>query len=79
MYIAKLDGNWKVISEDGNSYLDGKVANSISMNNGKLAIENAGVTGKDSERKSVDIAASDVHDYNSSKFSQPTCPTTTNP
>ena len=49
------------------------------MNNGKLAIENAGVTGKDSERKSVDIAASDVHDYNSGKFSQPTCPTTTNP
>lgn len=39
MYIAKLDGNWKVISEDGNSYLDGKVANSISMNNGNIIIK----------------------------------------
>lgn len=62
------------VEKHGNSYLY-----TISMNNGKLAIENAGVTGKDSERKSVDIAASDVHNYNSSKFSQPTCPTTTNP
>ena len=66
------------VEKHGNSYFY-----TISMNNGKLAIENAGVSGSKSDgedtRKSVDITASDVHDYNSSKFSQPTCPTTTNP
>lgn len=39
MYIAKIDGNWKVLAEDGSVYLDGKVAEAISMNNGNIVIK----------------------------------------
>lgn len=45
MYIVKLDGSWKVSLEDGTSYLEGKVANAISMNNGNVIVNNNGKYG----------------------------------
>lgn len=39
MYIVKLDGKWKVLVDDGTVYLEGKVNNAISMNNGNVVIK----------------------------------------
>ncbi|MBR2241579.1 MAG: WG repeat-containing protein [Clostridia bacterium] len=44
-YIAKIDGTWKVVAEDGNEYLEGKVANVTDMNNGEVIVNNDGKFG----------------------------------
>ena len=44
-YIVKIDGTWEVISEDGKTYLDGKVSNVTDMNNGNVIIIENGKYG----------------------------------
>ena len=44
-YLVKENGIWKLISVDGTSYLDGKVDNVISMNNGDVVIKQNGKCG----------------------------------
>lgn len=41
-YIVKENGTWKVIAEDGTTYLEGKVANAVSMNNGDVIVNSNG-------------------------------------
>ena len=41
-YIVKENGTWKVTTEDGTTYLDGKVANAVSMNNGDVIVNSNG-------------------------------------
>lgn len=44
-YLVKESGKWKLIAEDGTSYLDGKVDNVISMNNGDVIAKQNGKYG----------------------------------
>lgn len=44
-YLVKENGVWKLIAEDGTSYLDGKVDNVISMNNGDVIAKQNGKYG----------------------------------
>lgn len=41
-YIVKENGTWKVITEDGTSFLEGKVANAVGMNNGDVIVNSNG-------------------------------------
>lgn len=45
MYVVKEDAIWKVILEDGTSYLDGKVANAVSINSGNVIVKENGKYG----------------------------------
>ncbi len=44
-YIVKLNGTWQVTSEDGNTYLEGKVSNVSGMNNGNVIVKKDGKYG----------------------------------
>ena len=44
-YIVKENGTWKVIEENGTTYLEGKVANAQSMNNGNVVVNDSGKYG----------------------------------
>ena len=44
-YIVKIDGTWKVASEDDKTYLEGKVANVTDMNNGNVIVVENGKYG----------------------------------
>ena len=41
-YIVKEDGTWKVVAEDGTTFLEGKVANAEDMDNGNVIIKEKG-------------------------------------
>lgn len=41
-YVVKEGNTWKVIAEDGTTYLEGKVNNVIDMNNGNAIVSNNG-------------------------------------
>lgn len=41
-YIVKENGTWKVITEDETSFLEGKVADAVSMNNGDVIVNTNG-------------------------------------
>lgn len=44
-YIVKENGTWKVVTEDGTSFLEGKVENAVDMNNGDVIVNNNGKYG----------------------------------
>lgn len=41
-YIVNEGGTWKVITEDGTAFLEGKVANAVAMNNGDVIVNTNG-------------------------------------
>lgn len=45
LYIAKLDGTWKVTTTDDITYLDGKVGNAIEITNGNVVVKDNGKFG----------------------------------
>lgn len=45
MYIVKENNVWKVLFEDGTSYLEGKVENAVAINAGNIIINNNGKYG----------------------------------
>ena len=44
-YIVKEDSTWKVVAEDGTTYLEGKVDNAVDMVNGNIILNNNGKYG----------------------------------
>lgn len=44
-FIVKEANIWKVVAEDGTTYLEGKVANAVSMNNGDVIVNDKGKYG----------------------------------
>ncbi len=44
-FLVKENGTWKMIDQDGTSYLDGKVDDVISMNNGDVVVKQNGKYG----------------------------------